>query len=120
VPSVYKGLGLPERFEILWLSELMVDRVSMQRLAARRLSDMLDNTTTIVGIEAMAAAQGIDFLRPLRSSELVEREHREIRARVAFLEHDRELASDIAAMRAWASRDEWPSCIAEMLPSRAS
>jgi histidine ammonia-lyase len=92
----------------------------MATFAARRLFDMLDNTATIVGIEAMAAAQGIDFLRPLRSSALVEREHREIRTRVAFLEHDRELAPDIAAMRAWAGRNEWPACIVAMLPSRAT
>jgi histidine ammonia-lyase len=118
--SENKALAHPASVDSLPTSANQEDHVSMATFAARRLSDMLDNTTTIVGIEAMAAAQGIDFLRPLRSSELVEREHREIRARVAFLEHDRELASDIAAMRAWASRDEWPSCIAEMLPSRAS
>jgi histidine ammonia-lyase len=81
---------------------------------------MLDNTATIVGIEAMAAAQGIDFLRPLQSSAPIEREHRAIRSRVAFLEHDRELAPDIEAMRAWARRDEWPACIGGMVPSRAS
>ena len=117
--SENKTLAHPASVDSLPTSANQEDHVSMATFAARRLFDMLDNTATIVGIEAMAAAQGIDFLRPLRSSELVEREHREIRARVAFLEHDRELASDIAAMRAWAGGEEWPACIAAMLPSRS-
>jgi len=118
--SENKTLAHPASVDSLPTSANQEDHVSMAMFAARRLFDMLDDTTTIVGIEAMAAAQGIDFLRPLRSSELVEREHREIRARVAFLERDRELAPDIAVMGAWASRDEWPECIVAMLPSRAT
>jgi histidine ammonia-lyase len=118
--SENKTLAHPASVDSLPTSANQEDHVSMATFAARRLFDMLDNNATIVGIEAMAAAQGIDFLRPLRSSELVEREHREIRTRVAFLEHDRELAPDIAAMRAWAGRNEWPACIVAMLPSRAT
>jgi histidine ammonia-lyase len=81
---------------------------------------MLDNTAVIVGIEAMAAAQGIDFLRPLRSATLIERELDAIRARVPFVAHDRHFAPDIAAMREWVTRNEWPQPIVEMLPSRQS
>jgi histidine ammonia-lyase len=92
----------------------------MATFAARRLFDMLDNTSVIVGIEAMAAAQGVDFLRPLRSSGLLEREHADIRSRVAFLARDREFAPDIAAMRDWVLRRDWPQAIASMLPSRSS
>ena len=117
--SENKTLAHPASVDSLPTSANQEDHVSMATFAARRLFDMLDNTATIIGIEAMAAAQGIDFLRPLCSSELIEREHRAIRARVAFLDRDRELAPDIAAMRAWATRDEWPDAIAAMLPSRA-
>ena len=94
--------------------------MSMATFAARRLRAMIDNTATIVGIEAMAAAQGIDFLRPLESSPAIEREHAAIRARVAFLGEDRFLAHDIEAMRTWALGDLWPAPIASMLPSRAA
>ena len=90
----------------------------MATFAARRLRDMLENTAVIVGIEAMAAAQGIDFLRPLRSSDLVEREFARIRSHVAFLAHDRHFAPDIDAMRGWALRDEWPLPVIAALPSR--
>jgi histidine ammonia-lyase len=89
----------------------------MATYAARRLFGMLDNTAGIVGIEAMAAAQGVDFLRPLASSTLVERAHAEIRAQVAFVDRDREFAPDIETMRRWALRDEWPGPIATLLPS---
>jgi histidine ammonia-lyase len=116
--SENKTLAHPASVDSLPTSANQEDHVSMATFAARRLFDMLDNTATIVGIEAMAAAQGIDFLRPLQSSALVEREHADIRTRVAFLAHDRELAPDIEAMRAWALRDAWPEAVAAMLPSR--
>jgi len=115
--SENKTLAHPASVDSLPTSANQEDHVSMATFAARRLLDMLDNTAGIVGIEAMAAAQGIDFLRPLKSSALVEREHADIRKRVAFLAHDREFAPDIAAMQRWALRDGWPKPIAAMLPS---
>jgi histidine ammonia-lyase len=116
--SENKSLAHPASVDSLPTSANQEDHVSMATFAARRLFDMLDNTAGIVGIEAMAAAQGIDFLRPLRSSQLVEREHAAIRGRVAFVAHDREFAPDIAAMREWALQDRWPQAVASMLPSR--
>ena len=116
--SENKTLAHPASVDSLPTSANQEDHVSMATFAARRLLEMLDNTATIVGIEAMAAAQGIDFLRPLRSSTLVERELAAVRARVAFLERDREFAPDIEAMRRWALGERWPAPIAELLPSR--
>ena len=69
--------------------------------AARRLGEMVENSATIVGIEAMAAAQGIEFHRPLTSSAALEETLRDIRQRVAFYERDRFLAPDIEAMKRW-------------------
>jgi histidine ammonia-lyase len=117
--SENKSLAHPASVDSLPTSANQEDHVSMATFAARRLRDMLENTTVIVGIEAMAAAQGIDFLRPLRSSERLEHEFAQIRARVAFVEHDRHFAPDIEAMRGWAMRDEWPLPIATLLPSGA-
>jgi histidine ammonia-lyase len=117
--SENKSLAHPASVDSLPTSANQEDHVSMATFAARRLRDMLDHTGVIVGIEAMAAAQGIDFLRPLRSSDAVEREFAQIRSRVAFLAHDRHFAPDIDAMRGWALRDEWPLPITAVLPSRA-
>ncbi|HEX6795829.1 MAG TPA: histidine ammonia-lyase [Casimicrobiaceae bacterium] len=116
--SENKTLAHPASVDSLPTSANQEDHVSMATFAARRLFDMLGNTAVIVGIEAMAAAQGIDFLRPLRSSETIEREFDAIRSRVAFVAQDREFAPDIEVMRRWALRDEWPAPIAGMLPSR--
>ncbi|HXR55458.1 MAG TPA: histidine ammonia-lyase [Casimicrobiaceae bacterium] len=116
--SENKTLAHPASVDSLPTSANQEDHVSMATFAARRLFDMLDNTAVIVGIEAMSAAQGIDFLRPLRSSELLEHEFEGIRAHVAFLAHDREFAPDIDTMRRWALHDEWPAPISAMVPSR--
>ncbi|WP_277269871.1 aromatic amino acid lyase, partial [Pantoea septica] len=94
------------------------DHVSMATYAARRLGSMCFNTAAVVGIEAMAAAQGIEFHRPLQSSALLEREISRIRQQVAFLEEDRLLAPDIDAMRLWASRSDWPDFLTALLPSQ--
>jgi histidine ammonia-lyase len=118
--SENKSLAHPASVDSLPTSANQEDHVSMATFAARRLAAMIDHTATIVGIEAMAAAQGIDFLRPLASSQAIEREHAAVRTRVAFLAEDRFLAHDIEAMRAWALRDDWPAPIAAMLPSRAA
>jgi histidine ammonia-lyase len=116
--SENKSLAHPASVDSLPTSANQEDHVSMATFGARRLSGMIDNTAHIVGIEAMAAAQGIDFLRPLASTGLVEREHAAIRARVAFLDNDRYLAPDLAAMRGWAMRGDWPQAIEAILPSR--
>ena len=60
---------------------------------------MADNTRSIVAIELLAAAQGIDFRRPLRSSGKLEAAHAILREQVAFYDHDRHFAPDIEAAR---------------------
>jgi histidine ammonia-lyase len=71
----------------------------------------------VVGIEAMAAAQGMELKRGLKSSPLVEAEFKAIRQHVAFLERDRFLATDIETMRQWALRARLPACLLNILPS---
>jgi histidine ammonia-lyase len=89
----------------------------MATFAARRLGDMAENTAVVVGIEAMAAAQGIEFHRPLRSTVTLEAVIGKIREKVAFYEKDRFFADDIAAMKAWVTGIEIPESVAGMLPS---
>ena len=52
----------------------------------------------MVAIELLAAAQGLDFRRPLRSSAALERAAQEIRALVGPYERDRYFAPDIEAI----------------------
>ena len=69
----------------------------MATYAARRLHAMVDNTAGIVAIEWLAAAQALEFHRPLRSSAALEALHARLRQRAARLEADRLMAPDIAA-----------------------
>ena len=73
------------------------DHVSMACHAARRLLPMTENLFTLIGIEAITAAQGIDLRAPLRTSPQLQAAHRAIRAVVPFLQNDRYMAGDIAA-----------------------
>jgi histidine ammonia-lyase len=70
----------------------------MATFAARRLGDMADNTAGVVAIELLAAAQGIDFRRPRKSSAPLEEAHAMIRAVAPHLDGDRYLALDIEAV----------------------
>jgi histidine ammonia-lyase len=67
----------------------------MATFAARRLQPMIANTAHILGIELLAAAQGIEFLRPLRSSAALEQAHALLRSVCPSMESDRTLAPDI-------------------------
>ena len=96
--SENKSLAHPASVDSLPTSANQEDHVSMATFAARRLSDMVGNTATIVAIELLAAAQGIDFRRPLASSAALERAHAMVRGVAPHLEGDRFLATDIEAV----------------------
>ena len=71
------------------------DHVSMGMGAALKLRPVVANVRRVLAIELVAAAQGIDLLRPLRSSERLETVHRMVRERIAFRDEDREMAVDL-------------------------
>ncbi len=93
--SENKSLAHPASVDSLPTSANQEDHVSMATFAARRLLPMITNTAHILGIELLAAAQGIDFLRPLRSSAPLEQAHALLRAVSPMIERDRFLAPDI-------------------------
>ena len=76
------------------------DHVSMAAHGAARLLPMAANLAHVIGIEALAAAQGCDFHAPLRSSEALESARAAIRHVVPTLEDDRHFAPDILAATA--------------------
>ena len=90
----------PASVDSLPTSANQEDHVSMATFAARKAVDIVDNVRKIVAIELMAAAQGIDFHRPLRSSEVLEAAHARIREAVPHYDDDRYLAPDIEALNA--------------------
>ncbi|MDN4036823.1 histidine ammonia-lyase [Massilia sp. YIM B02443] len=97
--SENKSHAHPASVDSLPTSANQEDHVSMATFAARRLDQMAHNTAVIVGIELLAAAQGIEFHRPLQSSQHLEHVHAQLRQAVAPYDADRFFAPDIEAAR---------------------
>jgi histidine ammonia-lyase len=80
------------------------DHVSMGMTAALKLRQIVENAEHVLAIELLAAAEGLDYRAPLRSSEPIERARAAIRVIAPNVKHDRSLAPDIeriaAAVRA--------------------
>jgi len=94
--SENKSLAHPASVDSLPTSANQEDFVSMATFAARRLGAMNANTRNILAVELLAAAEGIEFHRPLKSSPPLERAHALLRARVPRFERDRLMAPAIA------------------------
>ncbi|WP_064604752.1 histidine ammonia-lyase [Photobacterium sp. J15] len=93
--SENKTLAHPASVDNLPTSANQEDHVSMATFAGRRLGDMADNTRGILAVELLAAAQGIDFRSPNKSSERIEQAKSTLRDRVSFYDKDRYFAPDI-------------------------
>lgn len=93
--SENKSLAHPASVDSLPTSANQEDHVSMATFAARRLSEMADNTANVLAIELLAACQGLDFRSPLRSSEPLETAKKLVRTEVPFYDQDRYFAPDI-------------------------
>jgi histidine ammonia-lyase len=105
--SENKALAHPRSVDSLPTSANQEDHVSMATGAALRLAPMLDHTARIVAIELLAAAQGIELRRPLRSSAALEAALEKVRALSAFVERDRALADDIERVAAAVERGDF-------------
>jgi histidine ammonia-lyase len=63
--------------------------------SALRARQVATNVESILALEALGAAQGIDLLAPLRPGRLTAEAHAAIRDQVPTLDHDRVLQADI-------------------------
>jgi len=97
--SENKSLAHPASVDSLPTSANQEDHVSMATFAARRLSEMADNTAGVVAIELLAACQGVDFRAPLKTSPLLEEAKALVREVVPFYDQDRYFAPDIKNAR---------------------
>ncbi|MFA9486896.1 histidine ammonia-lyase [Moraxella haemolytica] len=119
--SENKSLAHPASVDSIPTSANQEDHVSMATFAARRLFDMAQNTACVVGIEFLAAAQGVDIVRDdfgYQTSNLLDYIHKALRETVAYYDQDRYFAPDIENAKnlvlsgklsqEWADlRDEW-------------
>lgn len=98
IVSENKTLCHPASVDSIPTSADKEDHVSMGAWAARKANRVVVNSRRVIAMELLAAAQGIDLLRPLKSSAPIERAHRVIRERIARLDDDREFHPDFKAL----------------------
>jgi len=74
------------------------DHVPMAPIAARKCRRVLDTVRKVIGLELLCAAQGLDFLRPLRPGKGVQAAHARLRREIPHLKADRFLRPDLETM----------------------
>jgi histidine ammonia-lyase len=94
--SENKVLAHPASVDSITTSGNKEDFVSMGMTAANKLKRVVENTRNTLAIEAMAAAQAIDFLAPLKTSKPLQQAHAAIRRVCATMDKDRVMYQDFA------------------------
>ncbi|GHF30852.1 histidine ammonia-lyase [Kordiimonas sediminis] len=115
--SENKTLAHPASVDSIPTSAGQEDHVSMATFAGRRLLEMAGNGAAVIAIELLAAAQGIHFHRPLRTTDVLEQVQGRIRALVPPFDKDRLFAPDIKAIRTLVESGELTMFVEEILPS---
>jgi histidine ammonia-lyase len=95
--SESKALAHPASVDSIPTSAGKEDHVSMGATAAHKAAQVVANTRRVLAVELIAAAEALEFRRPLRSSAPLEAVRALLRTRVAAREHDRVVGSDIEA-----------------------
>ncbi len=89
-----KVLSHPASVDSITTSGNKEDYVSMGMTAANKLQRVVANTRNVLAIEALAVAQAIDFLAPLKSSRRGQAAHAAIRSVSPTIKEDRILSHD--------------------------
>jgi histidine ammonia-lyase len=95
--SECKSIAHPASVDSIPSSAGQEDHVSMGMIAARHARDVVANAEVVVALEALAAAQALDLRAPLEPGPATRAAHAAIRAKVPFVQHDREFGPDIEA-----------------------
>ena len=94
--SENKVLAHPASVDSITTSGNKEDYVSMGMTAAVKLKRVVDNTRNVLAIEAMAAAQALDFVAPLKTGKRGQKAHQAIRSVCAAMDKDRVMYEDFA------------------------
>ena len=98
--SENKSLAFPASVDSIPTSAGQEDHVSMAPIAARKATTIARNAAGVIAVELIAAAQGVDYHAPLKTSERLQKLHSKIRAISPRLETDRYWADEMAALQA--------------------
>ncbi len=94
-----KILSHPASVDSIPVSANQEDHVSMGATAGEKALRIIDNVEYIIGVEYLTAAQGLEFLHPLKPSPAVEAAYKLVREKVSKLEEDRPLYEDIKRIK---------------------
>jgi histidine ammonia-lyase len=92
--SENKGLAHPASVDSITTSGNKEDFVSMGMTASLKLKRIVENTRNVLAIEAMAAAQALDFVAPLKTGRRGQRAYQAIRSVCAAMDKDRVMYQD--------------------------
>lgn len=94
--SEAKTLAHPASVDSIPTSATQEDHVSMSTWGARKMASIAAIVQDVLGMEYLAAAQGIELRRPLKSSAILEDAISKLRKVTPHLEEDRYMAGDMA------------------------
>ena len=114
--SENKQMAYPASVDSIPTSANQEDHVSMAAHGARRLAAMVANAQGVIGIEYLAAVQGLEFHRPMQSSTPLEAARDLLRAVVPALDDDRHFHPDMEAANALVRSGQLGAVVARVLP----
>jgi len=94
--SENKVLAHPASVDSITTSGNKEDYVSMGMTAALKLRQIVNNTRNVLAIEAIAAAQALDFVAPLKTGKRGQKGHDAVRSVCAAMDKDRVMYKDFA------------------------
>ncbi len=97
--SENKSLAFPVSVDSIPTSAGQEDHVSMAPIAARKAAQIARNAAGVVAVELMAAAEGIDYHAPLRTSPKLQEVHASVRALSPHFTADRYWADEMAVLQ---------------------
>jgi len=98
--SENKVLAHPASVDSIPSSAGREDHVSMGATAALKLATIHDHVRTVLAIELLCGAQGLDLRLPLKTGSTLQELHRRLRTVVPPMDEDRPIYTDITAVRA--------------------
>jgi histidine ammonia-lyase len=98
--SENKSLAWPVSVDSIPTSAGQEDHVSMGPIAARKAAQIARNAAGVIAVELMAAAEGIDYHAPLKTSPKLRTIHAAVRARSPHFTADRYWADEMSALQA--------------------
>ncbi|HEY8592385.1 MAG TPA: histidine ammonia-lyase [Sphingomicrobium sp.] len=98
--SENKSLAFPASVDSIPTSAGQEDHVSMAPIAGRKAAQVARNAAGVIAVELMAAAEGIDYHAPLRTSPKLQAIYEAVRALSPHFTADRYWADEMSALQA--------------------